>query len=106
MESLVPDYALFGEIRGRIGTGLTNSVPANTYTTKDGENVVIAGNGDSIFKRLMHAIGRDDLGEDPGLAHNVGRVERTAEIERAIADWTLTRDLAAILAALSAADVP
>jgi formyl-CoA transferase len=106
MESLVPDYDLFGEIRGRIGTGLTNIVPSNTYTTKDGENVVIAGNGDSIYKRLMHAIGRDDLGADPGLAHNVGRVKRTAEIDGAIADWAATRNLADILAALSDADVP
>ena len=78
MESLVPDYDLFGEIRGRIGTGLTNIVPSNTYTTRDGKSVVIAGNGDSIYKRLMHAIGRDDLGLDPDLANNVGRVRRTA----------------------------
>src|SRR5208282_6247635 len=106
MESLVPDYDLFGEIRGRIGTGLTNIVPSNTYTTRDGENVVIAGNGDSIYKRLMHAIGRDDLGEDPALARNVGRVQRTAEIDGAISDWAARHDLAHIVAALSAADVP
>jgi formyl-CoA transferase len=106
MESLVPDYDLFGEVRGRIGTGLTNIVPSNTYTTRDGENIVIAGNGDSIYKRLMHAIGRDDLGTDPELAHNVGRVGRTAEIDGAIADWVAARDLASILTALSAADVP
>ncbi len=106
MESLLPDYDLFGEIRGRVGTGLTNIVPSNTYTTQDGENVVIAGNGDSIYKRLMHAIGRDDLGEDPALAHNVGRVKRTAEIDGAISDWAAGHDLADILATLSAADVP
>src|SRR5208282_2823439 len=106
MESLVPDYDLFGEIRGRIGTGLTNIVPSNTYTTIDGENVVIAGNGDSIYKRLMHAIGRDDLGQDRGLATNVGRVKRTAEIDGAIAGWAATHDLADIVAALAAADVP
>src|SRR5208283_2301478 len=106
MESLVLDYDLFGEIRGRIGTGLTNIVPSNTYTTRDGENVVIARNGDSIYKRLMHAIGRDDLGADPGLAHNAGRVKRTAEIDGAIAARAATHDLADILAALAAADVP
>jgi formyl-CoA transferase len=106
MESLVPDYDLFGEIRGRIGTGLTNIVPSNTYATRDGQSVVIAGNGDSIFKRLMHAIGRDDLGQDPGLANNVGRVQRTADIDGAIGDWAAAHDLDDILAALAAADVP
>jgi formyl-CoA transferase len=106
MESLVPDYDMFGEIRGRIGTGLTNIVPSNTYTTRDGKSVVIAGNADSIYKRLMHAIGRDDLGGDPALANNVGRVKRTAEIDGAIGDWAAAHDLDDILAALEAADVP
>ena len=106
MESLVPDYDMFGEIRGRIGTGLTNIVPSNTYTTRDGKSVVIAGNADSIFKRLMHAIGRDDLGQDPALTNNVGRVKRTADIDGAIGDWAAAHDLEHILAALDAADVP
>ena len=106
MESLVPDYDLFGEIRGRIGTGLTNIVPSNTYATRDGQNVVIAGNADSIYKRLMHAIGRDDLGQDPALANNVGRVKRTAEIDGAIGEWAGAHDLDEILSALKAADVP
>ena len=106
MESLVPDYDLFGEIRGRIGTGLTNIVPSNTYPTRDGKSVVIAGNADSIYRRLMHSIGRDDLGQDPALASNVGRVQRTAEIDGAIGDWAAANDLDAILAALEAADVP
>jgi len=106
MESLVPDYDLYGEIRGRIGTGLTNIVPSNTYATRDGKNVVIGGNADSIFKRLMHAIDRDDLGQDPALATNVGRVKRTVEIDGAIAAWAAERDLDEILAALRAADVP
>jgi formyl-CoA transferase len=106
MESLVPDYGLFGEIRGRIGTGLTNIVPSNTYGTRDGQSVVIAGNADSIFKRLMRAIGRDDLGQDPALAQNVGRVKRTAEIDGAISTWAGAHDLEDILTALEAADVP
>lgn len=106
MESLVPDYDMFGEIRGRIGTGLTNIVPSNTYTTRDGKSVVIAGNADSIYRRLMHAIGRDDLGQDPQLGNNVGRVKRTAEIDGAIGDWAAAHDLEDILAALAAADVP
>lgn len=106
MESLVPDYDRFGEIRGRIGGGLTNIVPSNTYTTRDGESVVIAGNADSIYKRLMHAIGRDDLGQDPALANNVGRVRRTSDIDGAIGDWAAAHDLADVLAILKAADVP
>src|SRR5215471_13518496 len=102
MESLVPDYDLFGEIRGRIGTGLTNIVPSNTYPTRDGKNVVIGGNADSIYKRLMHAIGRDDLGGDPALANNVGRVKRTAEIDGAIGGWAAAHDLEEILVLLEA----
>jgi len=106
MESLIPDYDLHGDIRGRIGTGLTNIVPSNTYASRDGHNVVIAGNGDSIYKRLMHAIGRDDLGLDPELATNVGRVKRTAAIDGAIGEWAATHDLDTILRELKAADVP
>ena len=106
MESLIPDYDLHGDIRGRIGTGLTNIVPSNTYTTRDGQSVVIAGNGDSIYKRLMHAIGRDDLGQDPELASNVGRVKRTAAIDGAIGEWAAAHDLDDILGTLKAADVP
>jgi formyl-CoA transferase len=106
MESLVPEYDLFGEIRQRIGTGLTNIVPSNTYTTRDGQSVVIAGNGDSIYKRLMQAIGRDDLGQDPALATNRGRVPRTADIDGAIGDWAAAHDLHDVLTALKAADVP
>ena len=106
MESLVPDYDLFGDIRQRIGTGLTNIVPSNTYATRDGQSVVIAGNGDSIYKRLMHAIGRDDLGLDPLLANNKGRVTRTADIDGAIGEWAAAHDLADILVTLKAADVP
>jgi succinyl-CoA---D-citramalate CoA-transferase len=106
MESLVPDFDLFGEIRGRIGTGLTNIVPSNTYRTRDGQSVVIAGNADSIFKRLMHAIGRDDLGQDPSLANNVGRVKRTSDIDGAIGTWAAAHSLTEIVAVLEAADVP
>ena len=106
MESLIPDYDLHGDIRGRIGTGLTNIVPSNTYTTRDEHSVVIAGNGDSIYKRLMHAIGRDDLGQDPELASNVGRVKRTAAIDGAIGEWAAAHDLDDILRVLKAADVP
>jgi formyl-CoA transferase len=106
MESLLPDYDLFGEIRGRIGTGLTNIVPSNTYATKDGKSVVIGGNADPIYKRLMHAIGRDDLGQDPTLATNVGRVKRTAEIDGAIGTWAAQHELEEIIGVMTAADVP
>jgi formyl-CoA transferase len=106
MESLLPDYDLFGEIRGRIGTGLTNIVPSNTYATKDGQSIVIGGNADPIYKRLMHAIGRDDLGQDPSLATNVGRVKRTDEIDGAIGAWAAEHSLEEIIAILTAADVP
>jgi len=106
MESLVPDYDLCGEIRGRIGTGLTNIVPSNTYATRDGKSVVIGGNADNIYRRLMHAIGRDDLGSDPALANNAGRVKRTAEIDGAIGAWAAAHDLNDILEALKSADVP
>ena len=98
MESLVPDYDLFGEIRGRIGTGLTNIVPSNTYTTtRDGQSVVIAGNADSIYKRLMHAIGRDDLGQDPALANNVGASSARRRSTARSATGRRTHDLDDIL---------
>src|SRR3546814_20203402 len=82
MESLIPEYAEFGFVRERSGASLPGISPSNTYRCGDGHYVVIAGNGDAIFKRLMHAIGRDDLGADPALARNDGRV-RHNEIGRA-----------------------
>ena len=106
MESLVPEYDQAGVVRERTGGALPGIVPSNTYTTGDGENIVIAGNGDAIFKRLMLAIGRVDLAGDPGLARNDGRVPRTAEIDDAIGRWCAGRDIDAALAALQAADVP
>ena len=81
-------------------------MPSNTYTTGDGENIVIAGNGDAIFKRLMVAIGRDDLANDLQLARNDGRVPRTAEIDQAIQAWCSTQDIDAALVVLKGADVP
>jgi crotonobetainyl-CoA:carnitine CoA-transferase CaiB-like acyl-CoA transferase len=81
-------------------------VPSNTYTTQDGENIVVAGNGDAIFKRLMIAIGRTDLADDPQLARNDGRVPRTEEIDEAIQAWCGTQSIDSALATLKAADVP
>ncbi len=93
-------------VRERTGGALPGIVPSNTYTTRDGENVVIAGNGDAIFKRLMRAIGRDDLADDPQLARNDGRVPRTAEIDDAIQSWCATQTIDDALAVLKEADVP
>lgn len=106
MESLVPEYDHAGVVRERTGGALPGIVPSNTYTTGDGENIVIAGNGDAIFRRLMLAIGRDDMASDPDLARNDGRVPRTAEIDGAIQAWCAARSIDEALAALKAADVP
>jgi formyl-CoA transferase len=106
MESLVPEYDYAGVVRERTGGALPGIVPSNTYTTGDGQNIVIAGNGDAIFKRLMLAIGRDDLANDVQLARNDGRVPRTAEIDAAIQDWCSTQDINGALACLKDADVP
>lgn len=106
MESLVPEYDHAGVVRERTGGALPGIVPSNTYTTGDGQNIVIAGNGDAIFRRLMVAIGRDDLADDPQLARNDGRVPRTAEIDGAIQSWCDTQTIDQALAVLQAADVP
>jgi formyl-CoA transferase len=106
MESLLPEYDVFGEIRGRTGASLPGIVPSNTYATRDGAYLVIGANNDSIFRRLMRAIGRPDLADDPGLATNAGRVPRTAEIDGVIAAWTAGLDLPAALAVLEGAEVP
>jgi crotonobetainyl-CoA:carnitine CoA-transferase CaiB-like acyl-CoA transferase len=106
MESLVPEYDHAGVVRERTGGALPGIVPSNTYTTQDGENIVIAGNGDAIFKRLMLAIDRADLADDPQLARNDGRVPRTGEIDGAIQGWCDTQEIDHALATLKAADVP
>jgi len=106
MESLVPEYDHAGVVRERTGGALPGIVPSNTYTTSDGENIVIAGNGDAIFKRLMVAIERQDMADDPGLARNDGRVPRTVEIDGAIQAWCNTQSIEQALAILKAADVP
>ena len=106
MESLVPEFDHAGVVRERTGGALPGIVPSNTYTTGDGENIVIAGNGDAIFKRLMLAMGRIDMAGDPQLARNDGRVPRSAEIDEAIQAWCATQTIDGALATLQAADVP
>ena len=105
MESLVPEYSAFGAVREAAGSALPGIAPSNAYTCIDGV-VLIAGNGDSIFKRLMQAIGRDDLASDLQLADNAGRVVRVDEIDAAINDWTLQRSVSDVLGVLGSARVP
>jgi formyl-CoA transferase len=105
MESLIPEYSAFGAVREPAGSALPGIAPSNAYRCTDGV-VLVAGNGDSIFKRLMATIGRDDLGNDPGLANNAGRVKRVTEIDVAIEAWTRTRTVDAVLQALGEAKVP
>lgn len=105
MESVVPEYSVAGMVRERTGASLPGIVPSNTYACADGM-IVVGGNSDPIFRRLMYAIGRADLAEDPALAHNDGRVPRTQEIDEAIGAWTRERRIDEALAVLQGADVP
>jgi formyl-CoA transferase len=106
MESLLPEYSAFGAVRGPAGSALPGIAPTNAYPCADGGYALVAGNGDSIFRRLMVAIGRDDLANDPGLAANAGRVARVEELDAAIADWTRSRSVDEVLRVLDAAAVP
>ncbi|NML46413.1 CoA transferase [Ramlibacter sp. G-1-2-2] len=106
MESLVPEYSAFGAVRGPGGSALPGIAPSNAYLCSDGGYALIAGNGDSIYKRLMAAIAREDLGSDPTLADNAGRVKRVEEIDAAIGAWTKARTVDEVLQALDTAAVP
>jgi formyl-CoA transferase len=105
MESLVPEYSAFGAIREPAGSALPGIAPSNAYRCADGV-VLIAGNGDSIFKRLMQVIGRDDLGNDPELANNAGRVARVKALDSAIEAWSQSRKVVDVLEVLAQASVP
>jgi succinyl-CoA---D-citramalate CoA-transferase len=105
MESLIPEYSAFGAVRDAAGSALPGIAPSNAYPCTDGW-VLVAGNGDSIFKRLMAAIGRPDLADAPDLASNAGRVARVGEIDAAIGAWTATRTVQSVMEALAAARVP
>ncbi len=105
MESLLPEYSVFGVVREAAGSALPGIAPSNAYRCSDGY-VLIAGNGDSIFKRLMETIGRSDLGNAKDLASNAGRVARVTELDQAIEAWTQTRPVNEILEVLGKARVP
>ena len=106
MESLLPEYSAFGAVRGPAGSAMPGIVPTNAYPCRDGGYALVAGNGDSIFKRLMTVIGRADLAADPQLADNAGRVARVTELDEAIGAWTAQRTVDDVLVALDAASVP
>ncbi len=106
MESLLPEYSAFGAVRGPAGSALPGIAPSNAYLCGDGGYALIAGNGDSIFKRLMTMIGRADMAADLSLADNTGRVARVTEIDAAIGAWTASRNVDEVLSALSEVSVP
>ncbi|WP_242168727.1 MULTISPECIES: CaiB/BaiF CoA-transferase family protein [unclassified Pseudomonas] len=106
MESLVPEYDMLGHVRERSGGALPGIAPSNTYLTADGAYVVIAGNSDPIYKRLMMTIGRADLAEAPEFAHNDGRAAKSGLLDAAITHWTSSLPIDQVLAALEAAEVP
>jgi formyl-CoA transferase len=106
MESLIPEQDFMGHTRERTGSSLPGIAPTNAYRCNDGNYVLVAGNGDSIFRRLMQSIGRDDLANDPRFEHNDGRVAGVEEIDSAIEAWTSVRSQEEVLAVLSKAGVP
>ncbi len=106
MESLLPEYSVFGAVREPSGSALPGIAPTNAYRCKDGRHALIAGNGDGIFKRLMQLINRPDLARDPGLAQNDGRAKRADELDAAIGAWASQFTLEEVMAALAGAKVP
>jgi crotonobetainyl-CoA:carnitine CoA-transferase CaiB-like acyl-CoA transferase len=106
MESLLPEFDAFGVVRERTGSILPGIAPTSASRCNDGSHVLIAGNGDSIFRRLAQAMGRDDLVNDAGLAHNDGRAQRQAWLDGEIEAWTSQRSADDVLAAMQKADVP
>ncbi|WP_026686590.1 CaiB/BaiF CoA transferase family protein [Azovibrio restrictus] len=106
MESMLPEFDVFGFVRERTGNIMPGITPSNTHTARDGRHITIGANGDAIFKRLMQAIGRPDLADDPGLADNAGRDARRDEIYGVIDTWVAEHDGAQVLAVLEAAEVP
>ncbi|WP_345795863.1 CoA transferase [Castellaniella sp. MT123] len=106
MESLLPEYSAFDAVRQPSGSSLPGIAPSNAYLCQDGRYVLIAGNGDSIFKRLMQAIGREDLAGDPELESNDGRVAQVDQIDSAISAWTAKLPRDEVIARLNASQIP
>lgn len=106
MESLLPEYSVFGAVREAAGSSLPGIAPTNAYRCKDGKYALIAGNGDSIFRRLMEVMDRPDLADAPELAHNDGRVAQVERLDSAIGAWTAQRSLDEVLDQLAAAHIP
>jgi formyl-CoA transferase len=106
MESLLPEYSVFNEVRQAAGSSLPGIAPSNAYRCQDNKFVLIAGNGDSIFKRLMLAIGREDLANNPALENNIGRVQQVTMIDDAISEWTGQHKLDDVLQTLNENHIP
>ena len=106
MEGIVPEYDGAGVVREPSGTTVTGIVPTNTYRCDDGKYVVIGGNGDSIFKRLMIAAGRSDMAEDPAMADNAGRIVHEDAIDEALGQWCACHSAAHIISTLEGVRVP
>ena len=106
MESLVPEYDRLGHVRERTGSALPGIAPSGTYRCRDGGFIALGANSDSLYDKLMRAIGRDDLADDPALAHNDGRATQSARLDEAIQAWMATRDQADALKILVDADIP
>jgi formyl-CoA transferase len=106
MESLLPEYSVFGTVRQAAGSSLPGIAPTNAYQCADGKYVLIAGNGDGIYRRLMELIGRPDLRDDPALAQNDGRAKQAERLDAAIGEWTILRTLDDVLQALNEARIP
>lgn len=106
MESLLPEYSVFGAVRQAAGSSLPGIAPTNAYQCADGKYALIAGNGDGIFRRLMEVIGRRDLRDDPELAQNDGRVKQVERLDMAIGTWARERTLDDVLDQLNEAKIP
>ena len=106
MESLLPEYSVFGAVRQAAGSSLPGIAPSNAYRCRDGKFALIAGNGDSIFRRLMEVIERPDLAADPTLAQNDGRVANVERLDAAIGAWTAQYSLEEVLGHLNEARIP
>lgn len=106
MEAIVPEYDGAGVVRGPSGSTITGIVPTNTYTCRDGRHVIIGGNGDSIFRRLMRVAGRPDMADNPAMADNAGRIVHQADIDAALADWCQRHSASEVIEQLEAVRVP